>query len=764
MNTEQTYLPANASEHVDPELHEDDAREHARVLERYGVMQTFWTPIHAEGRRDDAFLAGEQWDAKIREEREETGRPCLTYNLLPAFTRQIINKVRQDRPQLRVKPVESDRHQTPDVTNVQGTKDYSLADVFMGLWRNVEHTSRATQAYDHALKGAVEHGFGFFSLGTRYSRHDPFVQELVVERIKDPYSVFIDPTAQAADYSDAQDAIVLGTMTRAAFRAMYKDATEVEAFNGSAMLDGWWDSDTLTIATYYWIDWRDDEVVRMTNGKIHYVSDVEDVLEEMKRNSGVMVARVDGEEMRRKVKRPMVCWRKLNAIEFLTPVTETPFEMIPIFPVLGDEFVVDNQTRYHSAIRDARDPQRSYNYWRTAAAEAVALAPKAPFVASAQQTKGHEHVWEKANTENVPYLPYNETPHGKPPTRVAPGNPAAAELANATQDVNDIQAIIGLHEASLGAESNEKSGKAIRARQSQGATSTYTFPANLARSIEAMGRVAVQAMPRIYNSERVVRVRLPDDTEDFVELNKVEKDEETGNTVLVHDLAYGKYDVVIDTGPSYQTQREESIERMIDLLQVIPPEVASVVVHLIVKQMGFPGADEIAMVLRKSLPDHLKSEEDRAADLPKGVVFNEQGEPVDEASGEPWQPPLSPAEQLQQETNQIEREKLEAQKLKAEGEKAKAQATIAKAKADETKAQAELAAAGAPAPDTATPGDLEAMRGDVEAIIADAFRTHEQSPTAHADAIRASAIEAAVQALAKVRGYIDKRLGSNPTA
>ena len=344
------------------------------IRKRYAVMQTYWSPIHDAAKNDDAFVAGEHWPDDIRTEREEDGRPMLTYNLLPAFVRQIKNKVRQERPQIRVKPVETNRGQTPDVANIQGTKDYSLSDVYMGIIRNVEHTSRADQAYDTALSHAVDHGFGYFKLRARWSTHDPFVQELVIERVKDSYGIYLDPDARMADYSDAQDGFEYLNVDKTVFERDYPEASTSPADDGHLGLDysGWYDEDSIRVAQYYWIKHTPDEVVMLSNGGVHYWSDIEDVIDELEERQGVYVqTRPDGTEMRKKILRPRCHWLRFTGMEILEEA-ELVFETVPLFPVLGEEIMVDGETRYESAIRHAIDAQRSYNYWRTAAAETAA--------------------------------------------------------------------------------------------------------------------------------------------------------------------------------------------------------------------------------------------------------------------------------------------------------------------------------------------------------------------------------------------------------
>ena len=728
-----------------------------RYRERFSTMSTFWSTTHDEALEDDKFVEGSaQWPEEIKKDREESGRPCLTYNLLPSFTRQIINRVRQERPQLRVAPVETDRGQTPDVTNVQGTKDYSMSDVYMGAIRNIEHVSRADQAYETALKHAVDHGFGFYRVMNRYVKNDPWSQELVIMRVKNSYSIYMDPDAQEADLSDAQDAFVFQMINRETFKRKYPDAEDRE-FNAGQVgqsYEGWYNEDAVRVAEYMYIDHKDDEVIMMSNGKVHYVSMVEDVLDDMKRKYGIRIMKgPDGKLMRQKVKRPACMWMKITGGSILEKERELPFEHIPICAVLGDEFIVDGKTKYHGAIRNAKDPQKSYNYWRTAAAETVALAPKAPWILTAQQIHGHEGLYEQANTENIPYLLYNHIEGQPPPQRNFPGANPAAELTNATQDANDMQSIIGLHEANLGKESSEqKSGRAVLARQAQGAVSTFTFPDNLARSMEHMGRLLVTAIPRIYDNQRMMRLRLPDDSEDFVEINKTEIDEETGNAVLVHDIGYGRYDVTVETGPSYATQRQEALENQLQFLKVLPPELAQSIVHLIAKNMAMPGSDEIYRILRKMLPENLKSEDERAADLPKGVVFDDDGNPIVEKTGEPYQPPLTPEQQIMQRQQQIDQAKAEAEMADSEAKKAMAEAKMREAEAKLAEAQA--AAQAPPAPDHST------MLPDIENIIAEEMKKHEIQPGAHKDAVEDMITDAVVDALKRVQKYVDKRMQS----
>jgi hypothetical protein len=735
----------------------------ARIRERYETMYTFWQRIHKDGRKDDKFIAGDHWPEQIKQDREEEGRPVLTYNLLPAFVRQITNRIRQERPRPRVVPVETSKEgKLPVFTNMAGNKDYSVADVMTGLLRQIEHESRADQCYDTATKHAADHGFGFFYLIPEEDPRDPFVQSLRYYRVKDSYTVLLDPSAQEADYRDSQDGIIYTRVSRSAFKHKYPDTEAVSFDYEHANIGDWYTADDILVVQYFYIDYQDDHVVKMSNGMTHYLSDVEDILDDIKRETGVhIIKRPDGTEMKKAVKRPVCMWLKCTAHDILDRA-ELPFSAIPIFPVFGEELVIEGEARYESAIRHALDAQMSYNYWRTAAAESVALAPKAPWVLTSAQIKGHERLWNKANKSNVPFLTYNHKDGVAQPQRQFPGSMPAAELQNAMQDGSDMQAIIGLHDASLGREGNEKSGKAIIARQSQGNTSTFQFPDNLTRAINQCTRLAVEAIPRLYDTQRVVRIRNNDDTEDFIELNKTFIDEKTQKEHVVHDLGVVMYDVVMETGTSYATQRQEAADLQMEMLKILGPDKASNIIHLIVRNLGVPGSEEVYEILRKMLPDALKTPEEREADLPPGITLDDNGQPVD-AEGNPWTPPPTVEQQIAMKQQEVDQAKADAEKATAEAKMATAEADKiqAQAKIEDAKVKQAKAAAEMESLRVGQEGDQQTPSvdmGEIEQIIKRAFEEHNANPNAHKQVTEDMIANAIVEALTRVKAYVDNQV------
>jgi hypothetical protein len=176
-----------------------------------------------------------------------------------------------------------------------------------------------------------------------------------------------------------------------------------------------------------------------------------------------------------------------------------------------------------------------------------------------------------------------------------------------------MKAIIGIYDASLGARSNETSGKAIMARQREGDVATFHFIDNLARAIRHTGRILIDLIPKVYNAERVIRVLGEDGSPRSVQVNsgqpqpvlgpdgKPQEDEQGQVMMALHDLTVGKYDLTVTTGPSFTTRREEAAMQMTEFVRAFPAA-APVIGDLLAQNLDWPGADEIAERLKSINP------------------------------------------------------------------------------------------------------------------------------------------------------------------
>ena len=542
---------------------------------------------------DDVNFArkGDQWDEKVRKQRENDHRPCLTINKMPAFIRQVVNDARQNKPSIKVHPVDSGA-------------DPETADVLNGLIRNIEYTSNADVAYDTGAECAVTGGFGYWRVGLDYAFDDSFEMDIRIKRVANPLSVYGDPNSTEADSSDWDTAFVVENLSKSQYENQYKGKAKVDWDDAAwtsagepwktedkVLVAEWWKREEVEREVLLFLDIRDGTPVTLTKEQAETDPDVQ----------ALLAAQVLQFKQKRAAKSHKVCQYILSGAEVLER-RDWPGRYIPIVPVYGDEFNIEGKRYFRSLIHNAKDAQRMVNYWRTTATELVALAPRVPYIGKKGAFDHDQANWNTANTVSHPYLEYDGT--DMPQRQPLDSGVAAGALQEALNASDDMKAIIGLHDASLGARSNETSGKAIMARQREGDVSTFHFQDNKARAIRHTGRILIDLIPKVYTSERIIRVIGEDGTQEAKQVNKPypKVDPKTGEPVVdemgkavmaMHDLTSGKYDLTVTTGPSFTTRREEAAMQMTEMIRAFP-QAATVVGPELAKNLDWPGADKIA--------------------------------------------------------------------------------------------------------------------------------------------------------------------------
>lgn len=534
----------------------------------------------------------QQWPDEIVKQREKTRRPCLTINKLPAFIRQVVNDARQNKPSIKVHPVDSGA-------------DVKTAEVINGLIRNIEYTSNADVAYDTAIEASVAGGFGYWRIGMDYAYDDSFDMDLRIERVANQFAVYGDPNSTAADSSDWDDAFIIDRMPKEEFKRKYKKKKNKGGepvcvdFDNDAWsnADDWLDDETVMIAEWWTREQVEKEIVKLSNGAVISREDFE-ADPELAVLAEAGAIEIVGERKTKSYKVRQIIMTGADVLE----VNDFPGCYIPIVPVYGDEIVVEGKRYFRSLIHNAIDAQRMYNYWRTTATELVALAPRVPWVGRKGTFDSDASRWATANTDSHAYLEYDgEAPQRQP----LDTGPAAGSLQEALNASDDMKAIIGIYDASLGARSNETSGKAIMARQREGDVATFHFIDNLSRAIRHTGRILLELIPHVYSGERIVRVVGEDGSQQAVKVNGQEpaeqigpdgqpvKDDQGEVLLAIHDLTAGKYDLVVSSGPSFTTRREEAATQMTELVRAFP-QAAPFIADIMAKNFDWPGADEIA--------------------------------------------------------------------------------------------------------------------------------------------------------------------------
>ena len=544
-----------------------------------------------EATTDLAFLAGDQWPDDVRRDREANKRPMLTINRLPQFLRQVTNDIRQADLGIKVAPVDDN-------------SDPKLAKIFNGIIRQIQYQSGAHHVFSTAAEHQAGCGIGWFRVTTDYADDSAFDQEISIEAVPHPLSVYCDPAATRPDRSDAMWMIATEMIPVETFKERYPEKAQnnVDRPSDSDRSRLYWTTADSVRVAEYWCKKPYEKTIGLT-------VDGETIdLTGMKPQDRAFLPQIIKERTMTAHKVEMYL---VSGTDVLSGPHEWPGKFIPLVPVIGAEIPLDQKTYRYGLIRYARDPQQLYNYYRTATAEMIALAPKSPYLVTTTMLgdENIKRIWDTANTTHRPYLPYKPDPNapGGPKREHPPEMPAAlmqeAQVAN-----EDMKATTGIHDASLGQRSNETSGRAILARQREGDVANYHFADNLDQSLQHCGRILIDLIPKIYDNERVIRIMGEDDKEEFEPINKQMMSVD-GMPMVVNDLSKARFDVRVTIGPSYSTKRMETADAMLQFAQAVP-QVAQVAPDLIAKALDFPGAEEVAKRLRNLIPPNITADPD----------------------------------------------------------------------------------------------------------------------------------------------------------
>ena len=576
----------------------------------------------SESREDEIddlkFYAGSpdnrwQWPADVLATRGAVqgqtinARPCLTVNKLPQHVRQVTNDQRQNRPSGKVIP--ADDH-----------ADVEVAEIFNGMVRHIEYISDADVAYDTACENQVSYGEGYIRILTEYCDENTFDQDIKIGRVRNSFSVYMDPTIQDPTGADAKWCFITEDITKDEYQRMYPDSAPITTLQtlgvGDQNLSQWLMEDTIRVADYYYVDY-DKATLNLYPGN---VTAFDGTPEDKQLKAIYGKPKKSRESDRVKIK-----YCKINGYEILEE-REWAGKYIPVVRIVGNEFEVDGRLYVSGLVRNAKDAQRMYNYWVSQEAEMLALAPKAPFIGYGGQFEGYENQWKTANTTNWPYLEVNpDVTDGQGavlplPARAQPPMASSGLLQAKAGASEDIKASTGQYNASLGMGSNERSGKAILARQREGDVGTYHYGDNLARGVRHIVRQLVDLIPKIYDTQRVARIIGLDGETSMVKIDPMQQEpvKKIMQDDIVIDKIYnpnvGKYDVVVATGPGYATKRQEALEAMAQLLQG-NPSLWAVAGDLFVKNMDWPGAQEMAKRFAKTIDPKLMEDGDKSPEL-----------------------------------------------------------------------------------------------------------------------------------------------------
>jgi hypothetical protein len=674
--------------------------------EQFSSSESADSMAREEAQEDLCIYEGEGiWDERLRSARTgdpKGARPCLTISDLPPRVRQVTNDVRQNKPSIKIRPVDSGA-------------DLDTAEIFNGIFRHIEQQSMADIAYETANFYQVVGGFGYFRLVEGFSPEEN-QRELYIRPVPNPFAVYMDPLSLCPVASTARYCFIAEDMLKKEFEREYGDKDEVvgwnDGYDGDDMLrQGWYTEETVRVAEWMNIEEVSKKYLRTEKGALmsedEYLEQPEDVRDRI---------------IETKWDRHLRCvWRKITGNRILKEIT-LPISYIPVFRVPGEMYIKGGKTIYKGLVRDSRDAVRMVSYTFSSYIESISVQTKTPYIVAAGQLDGFEADWAASNIENAPALQYNPitidgTNALPPPARQDP--PMASQgiiqgLILAQQALKDVT---GMGAASLGQKGNEVSGKAILARQKEGDVGSYHYADNLAKAIRHLGRVGLQWIPHVYNERKVIRIISEDSTTEMVDIDQdqaIAKREiesydfatDSRKIKKIYNLGIGCYDVVTTVGPSFSTRREEATTMMSQMFQS-NPQLVQLVGDIFLENQDMPGAQRMAKRLKAALPPQIAAVDDEKSDIPPQVQMQMQQ----------MQAQLQEGAQLMQ---QLQGENADlAKKLedKAADIQAKVHDTDVRYQAAELKAQSDLAIAQLAADSKESIAHLQAQVDRMEAVL-----------------------------------------------
>ena len=533
---------------------------------------------------DKKFVAGEQWDPVVLSQR--TGLPCLVINTVPQFVAQLVGDWRTNRNAVKVIPAEN------------GDKD--VADVRSDLIRAIETKARASRVYDNAFESMVQCGDGAFRVAVQYTTEEVFDQEITVSAIDDALSVVWDRTSIDPTGRDASHCFVDDSIPTKEFKERWPDADPSELntkLKRTLSVNGWVDSGMVKVTEHWRLIERKKLLVMFEDGAVYPFEEgtAADKLNEYLAKHGKIIKQ-------RLAPCRYAQMHLVTGYKILAGPYEWKMNRLPIIRMSGRVVNISDRRVRYGMVRFMKDAARLRNFWRSVAAEQLGYAPKAQWLATDAAVDGREEVFRKAHLSRDPLLVYNEGTEA--PERIMPPPMQMALLNEAQVNTQDMKDVTGIHDASLGIKSNETSGRAIMARQREGDIASLTYYDNGNASILEAGDVINQLIGQIYDGTRIIRIIGEDES---VKLQKINDP----NDPKSPNLAVGMYDVAITTGASYTTRRVEAAEAMMDAVQVFP-EMMQIAGDLVAKAQDWPGAEELADRLRKTIPPNLLSDKEKA--------------------------------------------------------------------------------------------------------------------------------------------------------
>lgn len=580
------------------------------------------------------FMYVDQWEWQTRRDRENVGRPTMSFNKLTSIIRSALGENRENSPAMTVRAVGKDTSQ-------------EQVDIVDGLLRQIAYDSDADVVYQIALKQQMECGWGSARVVAEYENEKSFKQVLRIKPVLDYQSAFWDTTAQLPDKSDGSYCGIYTVMAMKQFKEYHPEIENPESAipEGITYFLPWNTIDSIIVAEMYYKEYKKVKLVELSDGNVLEEKEAEEVIEKQANMPKSPHSDIMGYEPLTIVNRRECDDYQIKHVKFIRNKilerTDYPGKIMPIPYAEGDAVMIDGERIPMPYIADALDTQRLVNYIGSEIAYAFLRARKETVIGTTQNFEGHEDEWR--NPDQVEgFLEFEYDEKGNPPQFID-AKPVNDQYLSVFQSLTqELYNILGWGEEARGMQSNAQSGTAIAQRQTASKKPVNVYTDNNARLIRSIGKIIIDMIPHVYDSERSIMISKSDGSSKAVDINQhagfnVGQDGEYKD-VYKNDVRTGKFDVQIRVDGSYDEQQIAAMNMFIQLSRS-NPAISNLIPDLMAEVSGLENTDKLVERLRTLLPPE--------------ILAKEEGKPMP-----PPQP--NPQVQMQQQQMQLEQQKLQS--------------------------------------------------------------------------------------------------------
>ena len=589
------------------------SRIHQEAMREFDNIQSALRDERLQCLQDRRFysIAGAQWEGPLGAQFEN--KPKMEVNKIALAVQRIFSEYRANRV-------------TVDFVSKEGVEYDSLADTCDDLYRADEQDSGAEEAYDNAFEEAVGGGIGAWRLRAVYENEEDDEDERQRIRIEPIYdadsSVFFDLQAKRQDKADARRCFVLTSMTRDAYKEAWGDDPATWPKEIHQYEFDWCTPDVVYVAEYYRVEDTNETVriFRTLDGEEerHRDSDLDEEMMAQLEAVGTL------EVGQKRVKRRRVRKYILSGAKVLEDSGFIVGKNIPIVPVYGRRWFIDNVERCCGHVRLAKDAQRLANMQRSKLAEISAISSVEKPILLPEQVAGHQVMWQEDNLRNFPYLLINAItgPDGSTQaagpvayTKSPQIPPAMAALLQLTEQ--DMKDVLGNQEQGDKVVANV-SGKAVEMVQQRLDMQTFIYMSNFSKAVRRSGEIWLGMARELYSEpgRKMKGIGVQGQMSSIELMRPIVNDE--GELERQNDLSQAEFDVAVEVGPSSASKRAATVRALTQMMAVTQDaEAQRVLQAAALMNMEGEGLSDIREYFRKQLVQMgvIKPTDEEAAEM-----------------------------------------------------------------------------------------------------------------------------------------------------